>query len=86
MMHRETGKCSRLILRKILEEGVGELSSRHPIVLSCGGIYIPHGAREGRRFSYDIITTPNDHDPVKVVTGVRPMNILQQVLTKESMN
>ena len=56
-----------------------------PTVLSCGGIYIPHrGNRE--EILCHIITTSCSEEPVKVVTGARPRNVLHEVLLKESMN
>lgn len=73
------------ILQKAFQESWGELSSANPVVLSCGGIYIPHQG-DAQRIYYHILTTPNADMPVKVVTGARPRNILQQVLAKESMN
>jgi len=70
---------------KALRESWGELSSVNPVILSCGGIYIPQQG-EARRIIYHILTTPNEMEPVKVVTGMRPRNILLKVLAKESMN
>jgi hypothetical protein len=56
-----------------------------PTVLSCGGMYIPHhGSRE--QVIYEIITTSCREEPVKVVSGARPHNILHEVLIKESLN
>lgn len=73
------------ILQETLQESWGELSSVNPVVLSCGGIYIPHNG-DVQRIYYHILTTPNETTPVKVVTGARPRNTLQKVLAKESMN
>jgi len=72
-------------LEKALLESWGELSLMNPVVLSCGGIYIPHQG-DVRRISYHILTMPNETEPVKVFTGIRPRNILMKVLAKESMN
>ena len=72
-------------LKKALEHNLGELSQVNPAVLSCGGIYIPHQGHT-QRIIYHIITTANEKTPVKVVTGIKPRNVLQQVLAKESMN
>jgi hypothetical protein len=79
------GRLDSEILHKVSEGRLGGLSSVNPVVLSCGGIYIPHqGANQ--RIIYHIITTANENTPVKVVTCIRPRNILQQLLSKESMN
>ncbi len=73
------------IFRRISEGRLGGLSSVNPVVLSCGGIYIPHQG-VNQRIIYHIITTANENSPVKVVTGVKPKNVLEQIITKESMN
>lgn len=72
-----------LILQKIFDPE--ERGEANPTVLSCGGIYIPHrGSQE--RILFHIITTSSREEPVKVVTGARPRNVLYEVLLKESMN
>lgn len=72
-----------LILRQELKPQDGTI--KNPTVLSCGGIYIPRRDIDDR-ILYQIITTPNQNEPVKVVTGARPRNALNEVLLKESMN
>ncbi len=73
-----------LLLREI--RGVeGEQESDEPAVLSCGGIYIPHNANQ-QRFIYQIINTSSEREPVKVVSGSRPHNVLRDLLYKESLN
>ena len=84
-MESSPKKLNEESLDKVLTESWGELSHVNPVVLSCGGIYIPH-QNEAQRIYYHILTTPNEEMPVKVITGVRPRNILQQVLARESMN
>jgi hypothetical protein len=84
-MASEINRHDNQIFEKALRESWGELSSVNPVILSCGGIYIPHQG-EARRISYHILTTPNEMEPVKVVTGIKPRNILLKVLAKESMN
>lgn len=71
-----------LMLGRVLDpEGEGA----NPTVLSCGGIYIPHRGRQDEILSH-IITTSCREEPVKVVTGVKPRNVLREVLLRESMN
>lgn len=84
-MSSELKRHDKENLQKMLEGRFKALSSMSPVVLSCGGIYIPHQGRT-QRIIYHIITTANEDTPVKVVTGIRPRNILQKVLLKESMN
>lgn len=82
-----TGKeaIPEVIVKQLFNNDPFELTSRNPAVLSCGGIYIPHKGRE-ERVLYHIINTSSEAEPVKVVTGMRPRNILYEVLIKESMN
>jgi hypothetical protein len=78
-------KCTEWIMRQVFEGSRGELSSKHPMVVSCGGIYIPHPEAQ-RNALYHILVTPNHSEPVKVMTGVSPRNALHDLLSKESMN
>lgn len=78
-------KCTEMIIREVFEESRGELSSKNPKVLSCGGVYIPR-PEAGGRFLQQILVTPNDKEPVKVMTPVPRRNALHQLLAKESMN
>ena len=73
----------------ILKELVGNpqtLSNKNPLVLSCGGIYIPLSSRKQEPLRYDILTTSNEVAPVKIIAGIRPRNILYAVMSKEAMN
>lgn len=81
-MGSEKEPVGELILGQIMNP---EQEGPSPTVLSCGGIYIPHRSRE-EQVLYNIITTSNRNEPVKVVTGVRPRNQLYEVLFKESLN
>ena len=63
-----------------------ELSKQDPVVLSCGGIFIPQKERMQRSAGYQILTTPNEGEPVKVVSGLKTSTILQRVMLKESQN
>lgn len=73
-----------LLLREIRGDQAEPISPE-PAVLSCGGIYIPHGSVE-RRTIYEIINTSSANEPVKLVTGDRPRNILREVLRREALN
>ncbi len=77
-------RCTEWILKQVFEGSVGELSSKNPLVLSCGGVYIPHP--ESRRCMIEILVTPNKNEPVKVMTGAAPKNGLSKMLIKGSMN
>jgi hypothetical protein len=75
----------RMILKRVFESNPYELCSKDPAVLSCGGIYIPHRGGQ-QRVLYHVINTSNRSEPVKVVSGVRPKNLLREMLIKESLN
>jgi hypothetical protein len=84
-MARSEGHVSEIIMNQILCGTDVEAREAGPAVISCGGIYIPH---KGNRQDaiYHIITTQRGDEPVKVVTGRRPTNVLHAVMMKESMN
>ena len=84
-MRGELTRVDREFLERILKGSFGGLSSVEHMVLSCGGIYIPH-KNETQKVIYHIITTSDEKMPVKVVTGVRPKNILHLLQRKESLN
>ena len=84
-MSRAEGQVNGIIMRQILGDPDVEAAQAGPAVISCGGIYIPHrGSRQD--VLYHIITTNRNDEPVKVVTGRRPYNVLHSVMMKESMN
>ncbi len=84
-MARTDVHVSEIIMSQILAGTDVEAREAGPAVISCGGMYIPHrGSRQD--LIYHIITTQRDDEPVRVVTGGRPVNILHAVMLKESMN
>jgi len=78
--------CGELILKEVMDQDSKELSTKNPLILSCGGIYIPYAHQKAKHLLYHILTTPNDQAPVKVVAGRKPQNVLYLVKQKESMN
>lgn len=73
------------ILETAYGQKVGESAgSDNPVVLSCGGIFIPQP--RNRPLQYHVLNTPNEELPSKVVSGVIPRNMLHLVMAKESMN
>lgn len=85
MVKGELARIDKELLQKVLQGSFGGLSSADPIILSCGGIYIPH-KNETQKVFYHILTTSNDEMPVKIVSAIKPRNLLHQVLRKESLN
>jgi hypothetical protein len=75
----------QMLLQQVLQTTHCAETFSHATVLSCGGMYIPHHGERSEAL-YQIITTSCVEDPVKLVTGARPRNILHEVLIKESMN
>lgn len=73
-------------MEDILGASPDELSEKNPVVLSCGGIFIPQKERMQRNMGYQILMTPSETEPVKVVSGLRTSTILQRVMMKESQN
>lgn len=61
-----------------------EDGAENPVVLSCGGIFIPQP--QNRPIQYHVVNTANEGQSAKVVSGVAPRNMLQMVMAKESMN
>lgn len=61
-----------------------EGGSENPVVISCGGIFIPQP--QNRPIQYHVLNTPNEESPSKVVCGIVPLNMLHMVMAKESMN
>ena len=74
-----------MLLQQVLGAASCAETLSNPTVLSCGGMYIPHHGSQDAAL-YQIITTPSISEPVKVVTGSRPHNVLYEALIKESMN
>jgi hypothetical protein len=73
------------ILESAYDQKVGrEGSSENPVVLSCGGIFIPQPRDQS--IQYHVLNTASEESSAKVVSGAVPQNMLQLVMAKESMN
>lgn len=82
----DTGMQELLIEQPQLQR-TDQLPSKHPMVLSCGGIYIPRPKPMGPNDEiYKILNIANQKEPTKIVMGPIHLNLLQEVLHKESMN
>ena len=80
----ETGE---LIMQQAFEETPGELSSKNPMVLSCGGIYIPYNKRKSMdRPLWKVLNLADNERLSKVVSSSLPKSPLAEILDKESMN
>lgn len=86
-MKDELATPTRLIVDQAFEGGVGDLSSKNPMVLSCGGIYVPHNRRRSfERPLWHILNLADEKRPVKVVSGNLLKSALAEILAKEGMN
>lgn len=80
--------ATELIVDQTFEEGPGELSSKNPMVLSCGGIYIPQRKRSHleHKILWQIINLPDMEHPTKIVSSGLPKSPLAEIIQKESLN
>lgn len=79
--------AAELIVQEAFEEGPGELSSTNPMVLSCGGIYIPRRRRAIPVHPlWHILNLPDNEGKSKVVSDGVPKSPLAAILEKENMN
>ncbi len=86
-MKTENENPTELVVQQALEESPGELSSKNPMVLSCGGIYIPyHKRRRMDRPLWEILNLADENNPVKLVTSDLPKSPLAEILEKENLN
>lgn len=80
-------EMTSLVVEQAQEQSLDQFSTKQPMVLSCGGIFIPRKPTDPPNDAlYEILNVANSKEPTKVVTGSIPRNILQEVLHKESMN
>lgn len=80
-------EMQELVVEHTQDPGLDGINAKNPTVLSCGGIFIPRPKQMGRNDElYKILNTTNKDEPTKLVTGSLTLNILQEVLHKESMN
>lgn len=86
-MARTEQEMTELLVEHVAEPNLGEITSKNPMVLSCGGMFIPRPKAMGPKDElYKVLNTPSNAEPTKLVSGNFSMNLLQDVLHKESMN
>jgi hypothetical protein len=84
-MARENTSITKMIFRQLFSGSAKEMKAKNPMVLSCGGVYIPR--KGGRKHSlYHILHTPSDAEPVKVYCAARQKSALIEMIQKESLN
>lgn len=80
-------EATELIVKGAFEEGEGELSSKNPMVLSCGGIYIPYNRNKLiDKPLWKILNVASEKNPTKVVCSGLPKSPLAEILGKENLN
>lgn len=77
-------EAQQIIETAYSNRGGREGNSENPVILSCGGIFIPQPLN--RPIQYQVLNTANEESPSKVVSGIIPLNMLHLVMAKESMN
>lgn len=86
-MARQEEEITNLVVENVPTEPMNGMGGRNPTVLSCGGIYIPRPKPFDPKEEYfKIINIANEKEPTKVVGSSVAINLLQEVLHKESMN
>ncbi len=86
-MAKQEAEITNLVVENVPDESMGGLGRSNPTVLSCGGIYIPRPKPFDPKEEYfKIINIANDKEPTKIVGSSVAINLLQNVLHKESMN
>lgn len=86
-MARQEEPITELLVEKVPDVGPESGSNQHPMVLSCGGIFIPRQRQKDVNDPiYKIINVPNSAEPTKVVCTGLLKNLLQEILHKESLN
>jgi hypothetical protein len=86
-MARMEEEMSELVVEQASEARLEGETGKNPTVLSCGGIFIPRPKPMGPNDEiYKILNVANQKEPTKVVCGPMTLNLLQDVLHKESMN
>lgn len=80
-------EMTELVVEQVQEERLDGLNDKHPMVLSCGGIFVPRPRPMGPNDEiFKILNIANEKEPTKIVSGAVMQNVLREVLHKESMN
>lgn len=86
-MGHQNEPMTTLVVEKVREEGINDILPKHPMVLSCGGIFIPRQENKNPNNAiYKILNIANEKEPIKIVENGMLRNMLQEILHKESLN
>jgi len=80
-----TEQMSQVLIRKALGESNTPETSQNTMVLSCGGVYIPHSNYK-KQAIHQMLHMHDKEEPVKFYASNRPNNVLHALLIKESLN
>lgn len=79
--------CHHLIFERTLEISQGNIGHGHPMVLSCGGIFVPRPRPINPHDPlYHILSTPNDAAPTKIVSTLIAHDVLDILMVKNDSN
>ncbi len=84
---RETISTATEIIEQATSVSLGEARSTHPMVLSCGGCFIPRPRLlDPKDPLYRIVNTPNSVAPAKIVSACASKGVLDIVHGKNCLN
>lgn len=79
--------CNELILERTLEISQGNIGHGHPMVLSCGGIFVPRPRPINPHDPlYHILYTSNAEAPTKIVSALIGHDVLDVIMVKNVTN
>lgn len=87
MAHPSNNESTNEIIERATAVSLGEAQSAHPMVLSCGGLFVPRPRRLNPRDPlYVILHTPATEVPTKIVSACVSKGPLDVALGKERLN
>jgi hypothetical protein len=79
--------CHDMILERFLDVSQGDLQASHPMILSCGGVFVPRPPMLNPRDPlYHILHTPNRKTPTKIVSALVTRDLLDEILLRLESN
>lgn len=79
--------CHNLIFERTLEISHGNVGHGHPMVLSCGGVFVPRPRPINPHDPlYHILYTSNETAPTKIVSALIAHDVLDILMVKNDSN
>lgn len=87
MAHPSNNESTNEIIERATAVSLGEAQSAHPMVLSCGGVFVPRPRRLNPRDPlYVILHTPATEMSTKIVSACASKGLLDVAQSKERLN